>query len=180
MTLLQYAKSTDREVVETVQRNTDNRQAAIKRCAEWAEAHGSNNGAFYPATGFGGQMGIHGLPFLMGVDGEGMPPASWVRGKLPPDGRRPRRGTAEAKEMEALRWVPEMVPGAPDYCESKGDVNGSFYWMTPAPFVHDDAAWVLLGHQPTRGDFGEQWVEVKASEAYAAKEAYADDAKAAS
>jgi hypothetical protein len=169
----QYAASSDPEVVAAAQRNQDGRRAALLRCSEWAQAHGSNDAGsstgFYPRAEFGG-AGVYSIPIT-----EGEPPKGWVRaGK----GWRPRKGSPAYREMEALRWTPEPVPGLPDWFTAPRGAPGETWMLWAVPVVWDGQAWVLLGHMPTEGEFGPQWREVRASEAHAAREAYLDARKA--
>lgn len=78
--------------------------------------------------------------------------------------------------MKALDWRKAKVLGLPDHFTGPMNHNGQSTWYSPAPFVSGDAAWVLLGEMPVEGEFGPQWVEVKASEAHAAREALAEAA----
>lgn len=50
--------------------------------------------------------------------------------------------------------------------------DGFTLFVNPTPFLHDGAAWVVMDHKPREGEFGEQWVEVLASAAHAAREEY--------
>jgi len=167
----QYVASADYEVVAAAQRNQDGRLACLARCSEWAAAHGANDagrsGPFYPNS-FMGHLGIHSLPFT-----EGEPPKGWVRAGR---GWRPRKNSATYREMYALGWSPEPVPGIPDVLEAPRG-PGQTWMMWATPIVWEGQAWVLLSHMPSEGEFGPQWREVRASEAHAARESYVDARK---
>jgi hypothetical protein len=167
----QYAASDHPEVLAAAERNQAGRREAMRRCGEWSTAQGGSDagelGVFYPSS-FMGTMGVQALPF------EGEPPKGWVRAG---HGWRPRKNSQAWRDMRALAWAPEKVPGLPDhFCAPRGE-NGETWLLWAVPFVWRGSAWVLLGHMPNEGEFGPEWHEVRASEAHAAREQYLDAAE---
>jgi hypothetical protein len=175
--LAQYVRSEDPRVIESVEANWAARQVAIQKITEWATANG--------ATGDRVRVFTAGLE--ISVAGIHLPekPVGWVSAG---DGAyRPGKRSPRYAEMAALTWKPLPVPGLPPYLSATShDRSGSFWMLHPRPFVALGAAWVLLARQPDResfasdSGFGEQWIEVKASEAHAAKESFEDAQRAVS
>jgi hypothetical protein len=161
----QYAKSTDPEVIAVVTDNASGLQRAVEVACVWAESKGSPEGRFY-GNSFLGVFSVHALPLPE-------KPKGWANGYRG-HGYRPRANSPEEAEMKALGWSKARVPGLPDHFEGAMNDQAQTKWFSPTPFLSGDAAWVLLSEMPVKGEFGEQWTEVKASEAYAAKEAHAD------
>lgn len=165
----QYVRSVDPGVLAVVERNREGRHAASERIAEWAVRQGAApDGRFW-----GGGMGI------LAVGSLDLPtkPEGWVAG-TGGRGYRPHKRSAAYQEMEALTWKPEPVPGISGHFSAPRPEGGwgSTWWMIATPFLSFGAAWVMLSNMPTEGEFGPQWVEVKASEAHAAREALLETA----
>jgi len=164
--LFQFAKSTDPAVIATIERNRQGRYDWQKRACAFATAHGAKDGSFYP-TSFGGRWDV------LAINTKDEPTTGrWKRMRR---GWAPYRNNPLAKEMDAIRFTCEPVPGLPSLLHSAEDPDWRHYVMTPTPFVHDGVAWLGLSHAPVDSDrnesFGPQWVECLASEYHAAREA---------
>jgi hypothetical protein len=169
----QYVKSTDPEVVRIITENTEKRLAAHQAALEWAARHGGTG--YYGGRNFGGAFGV------WAIETDQKPTTGqWKRGYRG-RGWAPFKSNPIHTEMAALTVGFDSVPGA-DGCFSapRGSGDGSETWMMwAAPFVVDGVAFAMLSNYPTEGEFGDQWAEIKASEAYAAKESYESKAVAA-
>jgi hypothetical protein len=167
---MQYAKSTDLEVIATIERNHAGEREAGKRINAWITQFGTDG--FYAHRRWPGgppALAIRALALDEKPVGHGV----WVWG-YQRRGVRPGKKNPLLQEMEALKWTGEAVPGLDDQFEAANPREPGFgFWMLDArPFIALDAAWVMLSMLPNKGEFGSQWVEVKASEAHAAKESY--------
>jgi hypothetical protein len=173
----QYAKSADPEVVAAITRNREMRRELHKAGLALAAKYGSDS---YSASGFAGRLSIAGVKHK--PEGHGQ----WKRtrgGYWAPYKRNPI-----AREFAALTRQEEAVPGLPEVVYGRYNRDGTQTLYTPMPFVYGDVAWVGFHEAPQakdsggifgRDEWGDQWVEVLASEFFAAREALAGQAAAA-
>lgn len=165
MTIHQYARSTDPEVVAVIERNDAKRDAFHEAAIAFAREHGD---AAEPAY-FGDST------HLTAIASATKPTSGqWTR-VLGGRGWRPYKSNPLMAQMMALTPKLEPVPGLPRTAVSPANSDGLRYRMWPTPFVLDGVAWLTLGHAPAQTDdsFGEQWTEVLASEALTARERWA-------
>lgn len=177
-TIPQYARSTDPEVIATIERNRAGEVDFNRRASEFAATHGSPNGAFYPSR-FAGSHSIS------AIGGEEKPTTGrWKKG-YHGHGWVPFKNTELEAEMDAIRFTEESLPGLPDLVYGPYTSRGQVV-SRGTRFVHDGVAYLgfsaaPLADQPERatvtGDG--HWEEIKASEFHAALEAYNEAAKAA-
>lgn len=164
---IQYAKSTDPEVLATMERNEKEHRKAGLRIKAWLARFGAT--AFYAHQGWPSgppELGVRALVLDEKPVGHGQ----WAMG---PGGNsfRPAKRNPLYAEMQALSWVGEIIPGLEAEFKATDTENPWRTWHLDArPFSALGAAWVMLSKLPDSGEFGPQWTEVKASEAYAAKE----------
>lgn len=165
----QYSQSTDPEVLAVIARNAETLQDFRRRADEFARKYGSTTGTFYVS-------GMGGTTALCGISARAKPTqGQWTR-TYSGNGWRPFKNNPAWKEMDAIEHRREAIPGLPEIVHSVGIGDGRRYIMTPHPFVHEGTAWLGFNHAPDPNDsgnkdFGPQWVEVKTSEYYAAREA---------
>lgn len=164
-TIYQYMKSTDPEVVATVERNDESRRAWRERLFEWAsELTGK------PAEDL--TLGVVGwendcLRFKgfhkSQVAGVNLP-GRWTK-----DPVRPYKTNPFMEEYRKVAsWKAETVPGRP------GTLYGDGYFGGGTTFVVDGVAYSGIGFTPESRelyDSVDRWQEIKASEYYAAVEA---------
>lgn len=164
---IQYAKSTDPEVLATMERNQAGYAEASRRIYEWVGQFGTQS--FYVDRGFPSGRPKIGVRAVV-LDEKPIGHGQWAIG-AGGYGFRPAKNNPLYAEMCALSWVGENVPGLTEQFKADDPESfGRWYMLDPKPFFALGAAWVMLSRLPTSGEFGPQWVEVKASEAYAAKE----------
>lgn len=100
MSLPQYARSTDPEVVAAIEKNDTDMAAAIERIKEWSHERGGDGDA---AVRWWGGVRVLGLP----VKPEGF--GRWTSDSP----HRPfKNNTAEVEIMEALDFTESDVPGS--------------------------------------------------------------------
>ena len=153
----QYAMSDSPEVLAAVQGNADLYHDFVEKATAWAESLGLTQND----VRVGRWHGAHVSRLARNPVGHGR----WTK-----DGRpHARLNRDELARMKALTYDDLPIPGLPGMFTAPAPDFQS-WWMTPRPFLSGGKAWVILPHHPYEGSFGEQWVEVKASEAYAALE----------
>ena len=173
-TIPQYARTTDPTVIETLQRNDAGYREFSQKAAAFATEHGDGR---YLASSFGGSH------FVVGIGAEDKPTTGrWKKG---PRGKgwAPFERSELAKQMEAIRFVEEPVPGLPSLVygpfTSRGQQAGA-----GARFVHEGVAYFGVGFVPDADQDEEvvgtaDWQEIRTSEFYAAFEAVKDARAAA-
>lgn len=169
-TIYQYMKSTAPDVVAVVERNNESRRAWKERLFEWAsELTGKpreeltlrlvgweNDSLRF--TGF----------YKSQVAGVELP-SQWTKEPVRPYKTNPFM----AEYRKVASWKAETVPGRP------GTLYGNGYFGGGATFVVDGVACSGIGFTPESNepdDSADRWQEIKASEYYAAAEAYREEA----
>lgn len=160
----QYAKSADPDVIAAIERNETLYPQFVAKVTEWAESLGLAAADVRMSLMFGD--GYRVTHVARNPEGHGV----WTKKGTPhATQNRPERG-----RMDMLTVRKEAVPGLPTNLMAESR-EGS-YFLTAAPFISQGAAWVAFSRRPTAGGtFGPQWVEVKGSEAMAAREALEAD-----
>lgn len=162
--LPQYARSTDPDVIASVERNRQHEAEFREKVAALSERWtGSPDNAWINRSGTGSSF----LGLRMTREQVDAAPGQWKK-----PGRngeyRPYKSNPIAPEF-SIRAEHEEVPGRPDLLWSiRMDGNGR---MGPGVvFVHDGAAWSGCGFVPD-APADDRWTEVLASEFHAALEA---------
>lgn len=171
MSLPQYAKSADPEVIAAIEKNEADMDAAVERIKQWSRERGGGGDAAV-RWAWGGVL-VHGLPSK---------PEGFGRWTATAPHRPFKNNTAEVEAMDALDYRPDTIPGSPGPAYGERRRDWSRMLMSPAPFVVDGVAYHGYSEMPDQdanGDIGPQWVEIKGSEYLAAKEALLADRQAA-
>jgi hypothetical protein len=171
-TVAQYARSTDPEVIATIERNRAGVVDFNARAIAFAASHGSPNGGFYPSA-FAGSHSIS------AIDGDTKPSTGrWKKGYRD-IGWVPFKGSELEGEMEAIRFDEESLPGVPDMVYGAYTARGQVV-SAGTRFVHDGVAYLGFSSTPlavqpetVKGDG--HWEEIKASQFHAALEAYNEE-----
>ena len=161
--LFQYAKSTDPEVIATIEASQECYPEFVRRAAEWAESLGLtvDHVRFFRLIGGGYAV----AKLTQNPEGFGR----WTKG-----GRPFVSNKAERERMHAVTVRTKPVPGLPS--DVMGEGREGTHLLTPNTFISQGAAWAMFSMTPDRGqDFGPQWSECKGSEAMAAREALAEE-----
>lgn len=165
----QYASTTDPEVLAAVQRNKEGFQAFRERAFAFASAQGAPDGAYYGSSFAGGHS-------IYAIGGSEKPTTGrWKEGYR--RGWLPFTNNPLAKELEAIRFDEEKLPGLPRLLKSASR-DGSRRVGSPLVFILEGVAYSGTSFIPEDGgphssdpaDGG--WEEIKASEFHAALEAY--------
>lgn len=173
MKATQYAKSTDPEVIATIEENERSRRAWIDATKEWfgktvlTSIPGADLFIFPTRT----SMGLLGI-----VTSDEKKPAGWKFCWRSHSRFEPRKDNPLRAEWDARQWQAALIPGLPVFLMSSVSGNFQSWVMYPRPFISNGAAWLDLGHMPDPDspNFGPQWTEVRASQVMAAKEALKD------
>ena len=169
-TIYQYMKSTDPEVVAAVERNEQSRRGWGDRLFEWAsELTGVPRSELRLRTVGWSNDSLRFTGFyksqVAGVD----LPGQWTKEPV-----RPYKTNPFIKEYRKVAsWEAEAVPGRP------GTLYGDGYFGGGATFVVDGVAYSGVGFTPESNksdDSADRWQEIKASDYYAATEAYKGEA----
>lgn len=170
--LPQYMKSTDPEIIATVERRMEAFWAWRKQAFEWAA---KITGLPEKDVGIRINGWSNDQVLLVGfypwqVEGIDLP-GGWTK-----DPVRPKKNNPIYKDYAKIAtYKAEKVPGRPN------TASGDGYWGGGSLFVHDGAAYSGFGFIPeglNSHDQGEGWEEIRASEYMAAKEAHEDARKA--
>lgn len=169
-TIYQYMKSTDPEVVAAVERNEQSRLEWKDRLFEWASDLTGKPRAELTLQVVGwnaDRLSFKGFykSQVAGVD----LPGQWTKEPV-----RPYKTNPFMKEYRKVAsWEAEAVPGRP------GTLYGDGYFGGGATFVVGGVAYSGVGFTPEPNqsdDSADRWQEIKASEYYAATEAYEEEA----
>lgn len=158
-TLPQYARSTDPDVIATVERNRQHEADFREKVAALSEKWTGDRGNAWIDRGAGGSVLI-GL--RMTREQVEAAPGEWKK----PDrlgAVRPYKSNPLSQEF-ALHAKHEEVPGRPSLLHGENWIGGG------AVFVHDGAAWTGCNFVPD-APADDRWTEVLASEFNAAMEA---------
>lgn len=171
MKATQYAKSTDPEVIATIEENELSRRAWIDDTKAWFDKTilTSTPGAKLFLFSTRTAIRLSGI-----VTSDEKKPAGWKSNYRSRSRFEPRMDNPLRAEWDARRWQAASIPGLPAFLTSSVPGESQSWWrMHPSPFISSGAAWLALGHMPDPDspDFGPQWTEVRASQAMAAKEA---------
>lgn len=170
MTSSYYLRSTDKKVMETVERLWKEYDALRDRIAAWSSERGFDS--YFP-TGFAGVEGVAGLPGKPEGFGQWTKPDS--RGCSHPfKSNKPER---HAMGQLKMKWE---IPGLPAYMESETMPDGRRYLMYPKAIVANGAAYIEYSHTPEKGNEHrgenrinkELWHECLASEYHLGYEAW--------
>ncbi|KQQ65046.1 hypothetical protein [Microbacterium sp. Leaf320] len=164
----QYASTTDPRVLAVIQRNKEGFQAFRERAFAFATAHGAPDGAYFGSSFAGGHA-------ISAIGGDEKPTTGqWKEGYR--RGWLPFKNNPLAKQLEAIRFDEEPVPGLPQLLES-ATRDGSRRVASPLVFVLDEVAYSGVSFLP-EDDGGKVkpedggWEEIKASEFHKGLETY--------
>lgn len=173
----QFSKTTHPDVLAAIQHNRDGFEDFRKRAFAFSEAQGVEEGAYYGSS-FAGTHAIR------SIGGRTKPTTGqWKRG-YSGRGWLPFKNNPLYAELESVRFEETPVPGVPGLVYGPYTPSGGQIVTTPHPFIWDGVAYLGFQNQPvdqhgTRdpepADGG--WEEIRASEFYAAMEAYNDALK---
>lgn len=161
----QYARSTDPAVIQAVYGQQKARRDFADSLRDWATGHGIDPDS----------VAIFSSPWSLTFGGLRSAPEGLGRWTKPSKGRysKPYKNNPIRGELARIRHDPPTIPGVEDvfYAEAHPGTRGGGGWFMAAyPFIWEGVAWVCLPHPPTEGRFGDQWEEVRASDALRARE----------
>lgn len=167
--LPQYMKSTDPEIVATIERREVAYQEWRARAFEWAQ---KITGLPHDKVGIringwtNDRMTLNGF-YPWQVEGVDLP-GGWTK-----DPVRPKKNNPEYAEFSRIRtYRAEMVPGRPNIADGHG------YFGAGTLFTHEGVAYSGFNFLPeglNSRDQGEGWEEIRGSEYMAAWEAAVED-----
>lgn len=178
MTIPQYAKTTNPEVLAAVQANKDGFWEFHQRACDFAIAQGVEKGSYFPSS-------FAGSHHIRAIGGDTKPTTGqWKKG-YGGYGWLPFKNNPLTQELEKISFKEADVPGLPSLV--RGPERGwSHTIATPQPFILDGAVYVGFSFAPQDEDGTKQvehepygWVEILASEYAKAVETYNARAKAA-
>ena len=168
----QYAKSTNPDVVAVIERNTAGRLAMVEKARAWVREHAPESGGDCWFNGWAGDRRLVAVAGPKPTDGQ------W---KKHGNGWAPYKTNPLHKEMLAIAFKPEPVPGVGESYAGEYNRDGSQTIYSPSFFVHEGAAYFRLPGAPVadqeHSPFGspvfdrDLWTEILTSEWYAAHEA---------
>jgi hypothetical protein len=164
----QYAKTSSEEVLDVMAQNRALDKAFFERGMAFAEAHGGTG--FYSS-----RWGT--VTSIVAIKADQKPTSGQWK-KHPRGGWLPYKNNPLYAEFDAIEFRRNRIPGLPDTVESAFNGMGQHYIANPSPFVLDGEVFVGFSFVPQENgrlnqpspEEGE-WVEIKASEWHAAREA---------
>lgn len=164
----QYASTTDPAVIAVIQRNREGFQAFRERVFAFASAQGAPDGAYYGSS----FAGSHSIAAIGG--NEKPTTGQWKNGYRA--GWLPFKNNPLAKELAAIRFDEEPIPGIPQLLKAT-ERHGARRVASALVFVLDGVAFSGVSFLPE--DSGDKikpedggWKEIKASEFHKALETY--------
>ncbi|ACZ29609.1 hypothetical protein Xcel_0570 [Xylanimonas cellulosilytica DSM 15894] len=171
MTIPQYAKTTNPEVLAVIDRNDARYVAFGERAHAFSKAHGGDK-SYVMVNGWGGDR------HLSAIVADDKP----TTGRWKSGGRRgtwePFKNNPVRAEFDAIEYRRERIPGLAETYNGPRNRDGSQVIMTPGVFAHDGVAYMRLRDLPSsdQSGFGSDefdhdiWTEILPSEWHAASE----------
>lgn len=173
-TFPQYLKTTDPDVIATLERNAAKRAEFVERATAWANERGFPSAVAWRTdsrTTPPNREAVLGLPWQPEGFGE------WTK---PRDGySKPKvSNLPEQAAMKALTFTPEPITSLPTIVSTPGahPQQRVTYYYDPMVFVHDGAGYAGYAAAPEYMDRlpGNEWVEIVGSEFTVARHAAYD------